>query len=285
MIQIKDLIFWYIKEKTILQIEKMELQPGHIVGLVGKNGSGKTSLLQLLSGLSFPRKGRIQVNSYSPSQRIPGFLSDVFFLPEHVYIPGDSAGAMLANSASFYPAFNPDQFYTILEKWEVDSSIPASKLSTGQQRKLALAFAISCNTLYLFLDEPTSGMDIPSKTIFRNILLSCFTEERTILISTQQVRDLTNIMDSLIFLDRGKCMLCETLEETGKVLTFGHSFTKPDSEMLLYARPGELGYDIITRNESGIPGEVDVEMLMKGILENPEKILSLFANSTTQNAC
>jgi ABC-2 type transport system ATP-binding protein len=213
MITIHDLTFRYDKKIPLFDHLELELAPGHIYGLLGKNGAGKTTLLKLICGLTFPMGGTIMAGEKTPGERKPEYLQELFFLPEEVYLPAANPSKLLSLYAGFYPAFNEADFRSMLKQFEVDYDQKLSKLSYGQKKKVLIAFALACNTRYLLLDEPTNGLDIPSKATFRSMLAGSCNEERIILISTHQVRDLESLIDHVLILDQGSIILSRSVVE------------------------------------------------------------------------
>ncbi len=218
MITVTDLVFRYAKKVPLFEHFSLTLSPGHIYGLLGRNGAGKTTLLKLLCGLTFPLEGSINADGNQPGLRDPGFLQELFFLPEEVWLPAVSPAKLEKLHAPFYPAFDKSAFRSMLEQFDVGFDQKLAKLSYGEKKKVMIAFALACNTRYLLLDEPTNGLDIPSKATFRSMLAGAFDESRIILISTHQVRDLQNLIDSVLILDQGKIILNQPLDNaTGNV--------------------------------------------------------------------
>jgi ABC-2 type transport system ATP-binding protein len=219
MITITDLTFWYSKKSPLFEHLDLTLSPGHIYGLLGKNGAGKTTLLKLICGLTFPMEGTILAGENTPGDRKPRYLQELFFLPEEVYLPAGSPAKLLNLYAGFYPAFSEAGFRSMVKQFEVDYDQKLAKLSFGQKKKVMIAFALACNTRYLFLDEPTNGLDIPSKATFRSMLAGAFNEDRIILISTHQVRDLQSLIDHVLILDQGRITTSQPVEdgEPGRV--------------------------------------------------------------------
>ena len=218
MISVKDLTFWYSKQIRIFEKLDLELEAGHIYGLLGKNGAGKTTLLKLMCGLSFPKSGIVTIDGRIPAKRLPGFLKDIFFVPEEVSLLSLTPGKFAEIYGGFYTAFDPVQFMEYLGKFEIDTVRNLSGMSHGQKRKAMIAFALATNSRYLFLDEPTSGLDIPSKAAFRSILAKSFTEEKTIILSTHMVRDLESMIDRVIILENHKIILNQAVDQNLEVL-------------------------------------------------------------------
>jgi ABC-2 type transport system ATP-binding protein len=227
MITIKDLTFWYSKKNRIFENLDMDLEPGHIYGLLGKNGAGKTTLLKLMCGLSFPKSGSVTIDNRIPGKREPGFLEGVFFVPEEISLPSLTPQKFAEIHGGFYPAFDPAQFGEFLGKFEVNANQNCSRMSHGQKKKALIAFALAVNTRYLFLDEPTSGMDIPSKAAFRSILAASFLEGKTVILSTHMVRDLESMIDNVILLNNHRIILNQAVDQDIEAL-FNASINVPD---------------------------------------------------------
>ena len=188
MIQIKDLGFSY-GEKAVLKNINMNLEEGRIYGLLGENGVGKTTLLTLLCGLKKPQTGTIDVDGCKPYDRLPSFLSDQFYLSDEVPAVNMKAEEYAVTYGKFWEGFDLGKFNEIMEVLENDPHQKMNKMSFGQLKKTYIAFALACNTKYLFMDEPTNGLDIPSKAQFRKAVTKYTREDSIILISTHQVRD------------------------------------------------------------------------------------------------
>lgn len=200
MITIQNLTFWYSKKNKVFDELDLNLESGHIYGLLGKNGAGKTTLLKLICGLSFPKSGKLEVDGQIPGRRQAGFLENLFFVPEEISLPPICPEKFAHLYGEFYPVFDAGQFRVYLEKFEVNPDQNFSGMSHGQKRKALTAFALATNTRFLFLDEPTNGFDIPSKAAFRSLLASGFSEEKTIILSTHMVRDLESMIDRVLIL-------------------------------------------------------------------------------------
>src|SRR6476659_3515198 len=189
MIDIRNLSFGYGRKKPLYKNLDLIFEPGNIYGLLGPNGAGKSTLLKTIIGLLFPTGGTISVNGYSPCKRLPSFLETIYFIPEEVYVPSLSVNRYIDLFSKFYSAFNKERFFDYLQRLDVTTEKKLNALSFGQQKKFIIAFALACNTKVLLLDEPTNGLDIPSKKRFRKLIASVMSDDRTILISTHQVRD------------------------------------------------------------------------------------------------
>jgi ABC-2 type transport system ATP-binding protein len=269
MISVNNLTFSYQKGTSLFRNMNLTLSPGSIYGLLGKNGAGKTTLLKLICGLSFPLEGKIEVGNFTFPKRDVSFLADIFFLSEEIYISQRTPKEMEDYLAPFYPSFDKPLFQQLLKQLDVDYTGKLREQSYGQMKKAMIAFAISCRTKYLFLDEPTNGLDIPSKAIFRSIIASTYDENRVTVISTHQVRDLQSLIDRVIILNDHQIQLNIPLDEISEKLTFGHSNIIPHGEDVIYSGSGELGKSYILKKNGHSPGQVDLETLFTGFISNP----------------
>ena len=170
MIKIQNLAFSYGKNEVLKNIS-MNIEPGRIYGLLGENGVGKTTLLTLLCGLKKTQEGTISADGLDPYKREPALLQEQYYLPHEVAPVNDKAYSWAKASGKFWPDFSLNKFETILRELEVDPQQKMNAMSAGQLKKTYIAFALACGTRYLYLDEPTNGLDIPSKAQFRSALM------------------------------------------------------------------------------------------------------------------
>ncbi len=220
MILVNKLCFGYKRNKLLYRDLTLSLENGKIYGLLGKNGAGKSTLLKSMIGLLYPTSGSILVNGSVPSFRKPSFLRTVYFIPEEVHVPALSIDKYVSLFSPFYPAFDRAQLDAYLEKLDVNTNDKLTKLSFGQQKKFVIAFALACNTEVIIMDEPTNGLDIPSKKRFRKLISSAMNENRMIFISTHQTRDLENLIDQVIIIENGELLLNAPVEEINRKLAF-----------------------------------------------------------------
>ncbi len=259
MITIENLYFSYGK-KSVLNHLSLHLKKGNIYGLLGKNGAGKTTLLKLLSGELFQQEGKIKMKDFNPSDRKPTFLADVFYLPEEFSLPAIKMEKYLNLLSPFYPRFNQKSFEHFLREFELPPNGELlTKLSYGQKKKFLLAFGLASGTSLLLLDEPTNGLDIPSKTQFRRTVASALGEEQIILISTHQVRDMENLIDPLIIIDRGKLCLNSSIEQISQEYVMEHVSKGHEIPATLY-RESIPGGDIIIRKKQELDDETSMDL-------------------------
>jgi len=273
MITIKDLEFSY-GEKNVLKNISMDLCEGRIYGLLGENGVGKTTLLTLLCGLKKPQYGTIDTDGRNPYDREPSLLSDQYYLSDEVPAMNMKAAEYAANYGKFWENFDMDKFMEVMAVLENDPQQKMTKMSFGQLKKTYIAFALACNAKYLFMDEPTNGLDIPSKAQFRKAVTKYTREDSVILISTHQVRDLENIIDPIIILDRQEVLLNATLEEISAKLYFDYTNEKMDDALYCEMIPG--GNIQVGINQWGRESKVNIEALFNTVHKHKELIKGIF---------
>lgn len=273
MIKIDNLEFSYPHNPVFKGID-LELKEGSIYGLLGQNGVGKTTLLKIISGLLKSDNGNCTVCGYNPFLRQPSFLKDIYFVPEDFVGPDESVEAFVKNMGVFYPNFDLELFYKLMAIFEVNPAKKFTKLSYGQQKKSIISVAISLRTKLLLMDEPSNGLDIPSKAQLRRVIAESATEEGTILISTHQVRDLENLIDPIIILDKDEVLLNASIEKISEKLYFSLDSQRKDGA--LYSEPALGGYMMVTDNTDGLESKVNLESLFNAALINKKRIKELF---------
>lgn len=278
MITIDNLSFGYSSKKALYSKINTKLYSGSIYGLLGKNGAGKSTLIKIICGLLFPSSGSVVVNGFSPRKRQPSYLQTIYLIPEEVYVPPISIERYIKLYSVFYPHFQSDQLFEYMDILEVPREGKLTTFSFGQQKKFVIAFALACNTPLLVLDEPTNGLDIPSKVKFRRLIASAMNENRLLIISTHQIRDLDNLIDHVIIVNDGKLLINEPLDEVSKQLSFKTVPDIPDYMSVYYSEESFRGISIVVRNQMGERTKVNLEHLFNAVTENPDTI-DLFINS------
>ncbi|WKV12337.1 ABC transporter ATP-binding protein [Marivirga harenae] len=272
MIAIKNLTFNYAKKQQPLFNElDCELQTGSIVGLLGKNGAGKTTLLKLMIGLLFPQQGEISILGHQPSKRQPSLLQDVFFVSEEFHLPPISIKNFIKANAAFYPRFDQDLLHRLIKDFELPETKSLQKLSYGQKKKFLISFALATKCRLLVLDEPTNGLDIPSKSIFRKVLAGSLDEDQLVIISTHQVKDVENLIEKVLMLDNGKFIMQKDLYDISSSLNFS-TVSSAEGEDVLYSEMVPGGYRIISPQIEGSSSHVDIELLFNAIANGNEKL-------------
>lgn len=262
MIEIKGLSFAYSGYKVLDNITT-SFGPGRIYGLLGANGVGKSTMFKLLCGLLTTKLGTIEIDGCSPIGRKPGFLSKIFYVPEDFEGPDMSIGHYASGVAQFYPNYDAELFARLLSEFEIDAERNFMTLSLGQRKRAILALALALRTEYLFLDEPTNGLDIPSKAEFRKMVAAAMDEKRTIIISTHQVRDVENLLDHIMILDKRAVLLDKSVSDIQSEYRFDISANVPEDA--LYVEPGLGGCCFISNNTSGEESRVNIELLFNYI--------------------
>ncbi len=266
MITCQNISFKYLK-KPLFENLQMDLEPGNLYGLLGKNGAGKTTFLKLCCGLLYPQKGEIRVYGQAPHHRRPEFLSDLFLVPEEFLLPPVSGKLYLEMLSGFYPHFSEERFAAHLEEFELELPKRLDRLSLGQKKKFLLAFGLASGARFLLLDEPTNGLDIPAKGQFRKLLSSALDPERVILVSTHQVRDMEHLIDPIVILDSGRILFSSTLDKFSE--NYSMIQGEPDGAKVIYEER------ILGRNLSLIHGAhpealpLDLEFLFKAVTTHP----------------
>ena len=267
MININRLCFSY-GSKIVLNDITMRLEEGRIYGLLGENGVGKTTLLTLLSGLKKPECGTIEIDGQSPFQRNPSLLSEIYYLSDEMPETNMKATDFARLYGKFWVNFSYNKFIEIMEVFDNDPQQKMNKMSFGQLKKTYISFALSCNTKYLFMDEPTNGLDIPSKAQFRKAIMKYTREDAALLISTHQVRDLESIIDPIIILDKQDVLLNATIEDITEKLFFDYSNEKKEGALYSEMTPG--GSIQVMFNTSGEESKVNIEALFNTVHRHKE---------------
>lgn len=275
MITINTLDFSY-KNVAVFKNISLNFKRGNVYGLLGENGVGKTTLLKLICGLQHPTAGTCTIDEFVPSERNPYFLQNIFFLPEEVITDDTTPEKFVKKLGVFYPRYDHEYFLNLMNELEVDATKKFDTLSYGQKKKALLACALSLRTDYLLLDEPTNGLDIPSKALFRKVILQHCTDETTVIISTHQVKDVENLIDPIVILDHDEVLLNATFEEISSKLYFEYGAEKSDDALYSEMMPG--GYINVLPNNFAMESKVNVEALFNAVRNNKKRIKEIFDN-------
>ncbi len=276
MISLHQLTFHYRKDSPVLEKVDMNLRPGRIYGLLGRNGAGKSSLLYNICGLLFPQAGDCQVLGHTPSRRSPAFLQQVYLLPEIFQPPDVHVREYLHLYAPFYPAFDQQAFYRHMQALEIPETQSLQALSHGQQKKVLIAFALATRSKVLLMDEPTNGLDIPSKRQFRKVIAGCLEEDQCMIISTHQVKDLDSLIDEVLVLEDHHIILHEPVTRITEKLSFRQVMSLEETEAPLYSEGALKGYAVVAVNHRAEHSRLDMEMFFNALMVEKEKILPLF---------
>ena len=277
MVNVQNVTFSYNRRTELLSNLSLKLEAGRIHGLLGKNGEGKSTLLKLISGLDFPKAGSIDTLGFNPIKRNPAMLQEIFFLPEELPQLTLSIENYEKVYAPFYPKFSAEQFNSYLKEFDIDNKKSMlNKLSHGQKKKVFVAFGLATNTKLLLMDEPTNGLDIPSKGQFRRMVASAIDENRCLIISTHQVHDLDSLIDSITVMEKHEIVFNQPIEEITKKLFFRVADRNDKDENVIYSEDTLRGLYQVCENKTGEESKLDIELLFNAILTEKNKIVKLF---------
>ncbi|HJD02177.1 MAG TPA: ABC transporter ATP-binding protein [Candidatus Mediterraneibacter excrementavium] len=189
----------------------LSLERGKIVGLLGPNGSGKTTLIKLANGLLTPSDGHIMINGLEPG---PATKKIVSYLPDRSFFNGHmTVNHLLAYYADFYRNFSTERALKMLDALEIDKSKRLNALSKGAQEKVQLVLVMSRDADLYILDEPIGGVDPAARDYILRTILSNYSENATVLISTHLITDIEQVLDYVIFLQNGQISLNASVDE------------------------------------------------------------------------
>ena len=272
-------MYAYGNKKPLFDELQLQLQEGNIYGLLGKNGAGKSTLLKIISGLLSPNSGNVNVLGYQPFDRNPAFLNQVFLLTEEFDLPALSIEQYVKYYGAFYPLFEGNLLDQYLLEFKLTRSLKINDLSYGQKKKFLLSFGLATNCKLLILDEPTNGLDIPSKSLFRKVVASAMTEDRTFIISTHQVRDMEGLIDPIIIVDEGEVILNQSIDEVAQKLKVVKSSKVPNEDVAIYWEGNFGSYVAVELNEDNSETNIGLELLFNAVTANKERIHEIFQQS------
>ena len=281
MIHFEKVDFSYSSRVKLLLDLNLRFEPGRIHGLLGKNGEGKSTLLKLIAGLLFPQKGKVEAMGFTPSKRNAEMLREIYFLPEELPHHTLSISRFEQVYAPFYPNFSAELFDACLKEFEIPSKDwKMNKLSYGQKKKIIVAFGLATRTKILLMDEPTNGLDIPSKGQFRRMVASAVDENRCIIISTHQVRDLDSLIDRLVIMDHHEIALNETIETITDHLLFRVQDAERKDVPVVYSEDTLRGVYQVCENINKEDSKLDIELLFNAVCANKKQIQQIFNHQT-----
>ena len=266
MIEVSNISFKYAGQKDLVFDDfSLTLKQDNIYGLLGKNGTGKSTLLYLISGLLRPKKGRF--DGVETRLRRPETLSEIFIVPEEFDLPAMSLDAYVKINEPFYPRFSREVLEACLKDFELSTDLKLNALSMGQKKKVFMSFALAAGTKVLLMDEPTNGLDIPSKSQFRKVVAQYMTEDRTLIISTHQVHDVESLLDHILILSQQKLLLDAAVAEITEKYVFEYR-TPDEMEDALYAEPSLQGNAVIApRKADSAETQVNLELLFNAVTQ------------------
>lgn len=271
MITIQNLHFNYGKSAyKVFEDFTLNIPNGKIIGLLGRNGTGKSTLLYLISGLLRPNQGMMLVDGYVSQDRHPEMLQDIMIVPEEIDLPAVSFKDFIRTNRVYYPNFSEEVLHQVLRDFDIPAEFNLTALSMGQKKKMFMAFALATCTKYLLMDEPTNGLDIPSKMQFRRTLASQMNENRTIIVSTHQVHDVEQLIDHVVLIEGTHLLVDNSTTELSKLLRFEQRPYGAPLDDALYVEPSLSGSAVITPTKGREETPINLELLFNAIVQYPD---------------
>lgn len=273
MLKINDVTYGYSSNYNVITDFSLDFSEGGIYGLLGKNGTGKSTLLYLIMGLLHPRKGEVLYNGVDTRLRRPECLADMFIVPEEYNLPSVKLLHYIKALKRFYPKFSEEILKSCLDGFGMTPDLNLGALSMGQKKKVYMCVALAANTGLLLMDEPTNGLDIPSKSQFRKVVAKGMTDEKTIIISTHQVRDVELLLERLTVIDQDKVLLNASMADIADNLRFVDVDRNSLSAEAVYYEDSIHGYSAIMKREGGMPETaVNLELLFNALLADSKLV-------------
>ena len=279
IMQVERIAFNYgwRQQKSVFSDFSLSLERGKVYGLLGLNGAGKSTLIYLMAGLLTPKSGRVTIDGCNVRDRLPSTLGNLFIVPEEFELPRMSLKEYATLNGALYPRFSYEDMLHNLEIFDINPEIKSlSSLSMGQKKKVLMSFAFATHTDLMLMDEPTNGLDIPGKSQFRRLVASEMSDNRTIVISTHQVRDIDRCIEHVVIIDNSKVLLDESVARITSKLQFVENGTATNAQSAIYSQPSVMGYSIVVPNNGGDETEVNLETLFNATLGNSDKISEIF---------
>lgn len=189
----------------------LQLESGRVVGLLGPNGSGKTTLIKMANGLIAPNSGEIKVCGFVPgteSKALVSYLPDVDYLPNWMTID-----RLVDYFSDFYSDFDANKASDMLKRLNIGEKSTMKQLSKGTREKVQLVLVMSRKAKLYLLDEPIGGVDPATRDYILNTIVKNYSEDATVLISTHLISEVENILDEVLFINRGKIVLRSPADE------------------------------------------------------------------------
>lgn len=198
-------------DKKVLKDINLKLKGGKIIGLLGQNGTGKSTLIKLINDLLIPTKGNIKVNGNDIGVETKKIIS---YLPERTYLNKNMTVNEVINYFNdFYDNFDSKKARKLLKDLKLDENQKLSKMSKGMQEKVQLVLVMSRKALLYILDEPLGGVDPATRDYILDTILNNFNHDASIIISTHLIADIERILDEVVFINDGKIILHEDTDE------------------------------------------------------------------------
>lgn len=270
MIEIKNISFAYGRRQApVFEDFSLSLSPGRIYGLLGKNGTGKSTLLYLVCGLLRQQQGLVTLDGADVRLRRPEVLQEIFLVPEEFDLPATTLERYVRLNEGFYPRFSREVLTQCLSDFDLSADLHLGELSMGQKKKAFMCFALAAGTRFLLMDEPTNGLDIPAKSQFRRVVSRYMSDERTLVISTHQVRDVDMLIDHVAVIDGTSLLLDRSVADICAALRFEERPVGALVDDALYVQPSLTGNSVICRNDDGADTVLNLELLFNALQANP----------------
>ena len=279
IMQVERIAFNYgwRQQKSVFSDFSLSLERGKVYGLLGLNGAGKSTLIYLMAGLLTPKSGRVTIDGCNVRDRLPSTLGNLFVVPEEFELPRMSLKEYAPLNGALYPRFSYEDMLHNLEIFDINPEIKSlSSLSMGQKKKVLMSFAFATHTDLMLMDEPTNGLDIPGKSQFRRLVAREMSDNRTIVISTHQVRDIDRCIEHVVIIDNSKVLLDESVARITSKLQFVENATAAEAKSAIYSQPSVTGYSIVAPSNGGDETEINLETLFNATLGNRDKITEIF---------
>lgn len=280
MIQIQDISYKYGKKsENVFDGLSLSFDDGKIYGLLGKNGVGKSTLLYLLSGLLHPKSGKITIDGREPRHREPSLLENLYFIPDEFELPNMTLRRYVGLYAQFYPRFSHEVLESCLQDFELTMDTQLNALSLGQKKRVLVSYALATRCRVLLMDEPTNGLDIPAKSLFRKMVARHMQDDQIIIVSTHQVHDVDSLLDHIIVLNeatgeetRQESVLFDaSIADVQRQFAFQLRAMGDESGEVLYSEPRPQGSAVIVANSHGEETTVDLELLFNAVVKGKVK--------------
>lgn len=266
MIEVSNLSFKYPgQQEPVFTDFSLRLEQNKVYGLLGKNGTGKSTLLYLISGLLRPEAGSVCCDRVATYKRRVETLQEIFLVPEEFDLPSMSLEKYVKLNAPFYPRFSREVLEACLKDFELTTDLKLQALSMGQKKKVFMSFALAANTRYLLMDEPTNGLDIPSKSQFRKVVTQNMDDDRTVIISTHQVHDVESLLDHILILSQRELLLNASVADLTEKYVFEYR-PVDDHSAAVYSEPSPQGVAVMAeRLEGDAETQLNLELLFNAV--------------------
>ena len=268
MLEIKNIHYRYAGSRQLVFNDfSLTLKENNIYGLLGKNGTGKSTLLYLISGLLQAKKGTVLYDGIDTRERLPETLEEIFIVPEEFELPAVSLDQYVKMNAPFYPRFSREVLESCLKDFELSTTLQLNSLSMGQKKKVFMSFALAAGTKLLLMDEPTNGLDIPSKAQFRRVVANNMSDDRMLIISTHQVHDVEQLLDHILILTQTGLLLNSSVSDICERYSFEYRTPGSDMSDVIYAEPTIQGNAVMARRKEGSDEtQLNLELLFDAVI-------------------